>query len=89
MSDLTGRVALVTGGGRDVGAEICRALAAAGAKVAVNYNASKAEAQAVAVLKEAKIGGKPVLLLSGCLVWLAVILSGMGLAPGYCNRSHS
>ena len=48
MSDLTGRVALVTGGGRDVGAEICHVLAAAGAKVAVNYNASKAEAEAVA-----------------------------------------
>jgi NAD(P)-dependent dehydrogenase (short-subunit alcohol dehydrogenase family) len=47
MSNLTGRVALVTGGGRDVGAEICRVLAAAGAKVAVNYNASKAEAEAV------------------------------------------
>ena len=57
MSDLTGRVALVTGGGRDVGAEICRVLAAAGAKVAVNYNASKAEAEAV-VAEITKAGGK-------------------------------
>ena len=56
MSDLTGRVALVTGGGRDVGAEICRGLAAAGAKVAVNYNASKAEAEAVAA-EITKAGG--------------------------------
>ena len=56
MSDLTGRVALVTGGGRDVGAEICRLLAAAGAKVAVNYNTSKSEAETV-VAKIAKAGG--------------------------------
>src|SRR6478736_3759752 len=56
MSNLTGRVALVTGGGRDVGAEICRVLAAAGAKVAVNYNASKAEAEAV-VAEIKKTGG--------------------------------
>jgi NAD(P)-dependent dehydrogenase (short-subunit alcohol dehydrogenase family) len=34
---LEGRVALVSGGSRGVGAGICRALAAAGADVAVNY----------------------------------------------------
>ena len=43
---LNGKVALVTGGGRDVGAEICRSLAAEGVKVAVNYNSSKGEADA-------------------------------------------
>lgn len=42
---LNGKVALVTGGGRDVGAEVCRSLAAEGAKVAVNYNSSKDEAE--------------------------------------------
>ena len=46
----------VTGGGRDVGAEICRVLAAAGAEVAVNYNASKTEAEAV-VAEIKKTGG--------------------------------
>ncbi|NNF76736.1 MAG: SDR family NAD(P)-dependent oxidoreductase, partial [Rhizobiales bacterium] len=41
---LSGKVALVTGGGRDVGAEVCRSLATEGVKVAVNYNSSKDEA---------------------------------------------
>lgn len=41
---LKGKVALVTGGGRDVGGDIARALAAEGSKVAVNYNRSENEA---------------------------------------------
>jgi 3-oxoacyl-[acyl-carrier protein] reductase len=47
----------VTGGGRDVGAAISSALAAAGAAVAVNYHGSEAEAAAV-VADIAKSGGK-------------------------------
>lgn len=57
MTNLSGRVALVTGGGRDVGADVCRTLAAAGAKIAINYNNSKAEAEAVAA-EIAKAGGR-------------------------------
>ncbi|MGD9883509.1 MAG: SDR family NAD(P)-dependent oxidoreductase [Reyranella sp.] len=57
MTNLSGRVALVTGGGRDVGADICRTLAAAGASIAINYNSSKAEAEAVAA-EIAKAGAR-------------------------------
>ena len=54
---LKGKVALVTGGGRDVGREIAMTLAAAGATVAVNYNSSATEAQAV-VADIQKAGGQ-------------------------------
>jgi pteridine reductase len=48
MTDsLSGSVALVTGGARRLGAAICRALAAAGARVAVHYRASRVEAEAL------------------------------------------
>ncbi|SED55958.1 SDR family NAD(P)-dependent oxidoreductase, partial [Rhodobacter sp. 24-YEA-8] len=42
---LSGKVALVTGGGRDTGAEIARELVALGATLAVNYRNSEAEAE--------------------------------------------
>ncbi|MDR6819742.1 2-hydroxycyclohexanecarboxyl-CoA dehydrogenase [Neorhizobium sp. 2083] len=47
QTNLKGKVALVTGGGRDVGGDIARALAAEGAAVAVNYSRSKSEAEGV------------------------------------------
>ncbi len=55
--DLDGKVALVTGAARDVGRHVALGLAAEGASVAVNYNSSADEAQAVVAEIESK-GGK-------------------------------
>jgi 3-oxoacyl-[acyl-carrier protein] reductase len=53
---LAGRLALVTGGSRGIGASIARSLAAAGADVVVGFNSGADEATALA----AEIGGRAI-----------------------------
>ena len=54
--DLTGKVALVTGGARDIGAAVVRTLAEAGAAVVVNYHSSADRANALVEEIRAKGG---------------------------------
>jgi 3-oxoacyl-[acyl-carrier protein] reductase len=56
MSKLAGKVAVVTGGSKGIGAAIAKALAAEGAAVVVNYASSKAGADAVVADITAKNG---------------------------------
>jgi 3-oxoacyl-[acyl-carrier protein] reductase len=59
MSNLTGKVAIVTGASKGIGAAIAKALAEAGAAVGVNYSAGKegAERTVTEIIRE---GGKAI-----------------------------
>ena len=61
--ELAGKVAIVTGAGRNIGRAIARQLAAAGASVMVNARSNQAEADAV-VREIAAAGGKAMAVLA-------------------------
>jgi 3-oxoacyl-[acyl-carrier protein] reductase len=61
IDDLAGKVCLVTGSSRGIGAAVARGFGASGAHVAVHYHSARAEAQAVAA-DIVKAGGKAVVL---------------------------
>ena len=48
-SSLHGQVVLITGGARRVGAEIARALHAAGARIMIHYRSSESAAMSLAI----------------------------------------
>lgn len=58
MAKLTGKVAVVTGASKGIGAGIAKALASAGASVVVNYASDRAGAERV-VSEITKDGGRP------------------------------
>ncbi|WP_417247879.1 SDR family NAD(P)-dependent oxidoreductase [Celeribacter sp.] len=63
--DFTGKTAIVTGGGRDIGGACARKLASLGASVAINYHSSAEGAEAV--VKDIKAAGGAAFAMQGDL----------------------
>jgi len=61
MNTLNGKVAIVTGGTRDIGRSCSVKLAEAGAKIVVNYHSNKAAGEETVALIE-KAGGTAILV---------------------------
>ena len=77
--ELSGRVALVTGAGRNIGRAMAKALAAGGATIIVNVRSNKAEAEQV-VAEIERDGGKAIAAVADVADEAAVFTSIAGAA---------
>jgi acetoacetyl-CoA reductase/3-oxoacyl-[acyl-carrier protein] reductase len=65
VTDLVGKTAIVTGGGRGIGREVCLLLAARGCRLVVNYHSSAAAAEELAAAVRA--GGREAVTVGGSI----------------------
>ena len=81
MGDLTGKVALVTGGSRGIGAAIALRLAREGAAVALTYATAADKAQAVAKQIDAD-GGRALVIRADNADPAAVVAAALAITAG-------
>ena len=80
MQRLQGKVAVVTGASKGIGAGIAKALAAEGAAVVVNYASSRAAAESV--VAEVKKGGGRAVAVQGDVAHDRVTAGARNVLPG-------
>jgi 3-oxoacyl-[acyl-carrier protein] reductase len=83
-NELSGKVAIVTGAGRNIGRAIALALADGGASVVVNVRGNRTEAEAVA--REIEAAGGKVLVHVGDVVDAAAVLAMADAATKHFGR---
>ena len=74
MGKLTGKIAVVTGASKGIGASIAKHLAAEGASIVANYSSDKKGADLV-VAEIVKTGGKAIAVQASVAVESEVVLS--------------
>jgi NAD(P)-dependent dehydrogenase (short-subunit alcohol dehydrogenase family) len=82
LQDLTGRVALVTGGSRGLGLQMAEALGELGAKVAITARKADELAEAEAHLASMGIQSRPIVCDMGDLASIPALVSGVIAAFG-------